>query len=387
MKRLILLFTLIFANFAQAQNEPAPLRPQARSTPADDARAASVQLERATEMLDSAKSARNRVKALTAAIHAYENGLQAMREGLRRAAIRETTLIAELNNREAELANLLGVLQSVERTPTPALLIHPAGPMGTARSGMILADVTPGLNQEADQLRRTLQEVSILRSLQQTAADTLAKGLSNAQSARSELSEAISNRTNLPRRFTEDPIQTALLIASTETLESFASGLSTIAVDEVPGSLPDITDRKGELPWPVQGQVLRRPNEADAAGVQRPGLIMATRPFSLVTTPAAATIRFHGPLLDYGNVVILEPQSGILFVLAGLDVVYGNVGEVLPGGSPVGLMGGDHTQSDALLIENDQGGGTAQSETLYIELRQDNVPVDPTLWFNTEKQG
>ncbi|WP_120500306.1 murein hydrolase activator EnvC [Roseovarius sp. EL26] len=384
MKHLILLCLLICAAPVMTQGNPAPVRPQARSTPADEARAASVRLEKATTLLDNAKTARNRVKALSAAIHAYEDGLQAMREGLRRAAIREATLIAELNSREEELANLLGVLQSVERTPTPALLVHPAGPMGTARSGMILADVTPALNQRAEHLRRTLQEVSILRSLQQTAANTLADGLRNAQTARSELSRAISDRTNLPQRFTEDPIQTALLIASTETLESFASGLSTIAVDEVPGSLPDITDRKGQLPLPVQGQILRSPNEADAAGVQRPGLIMATRPHALVTTPAAATIRYRGPLLNYGNVVILEPQSGILLVLAGLDQVYGNTGEVLPGGSPVGLMGGDDTQTDALLIENDQGAGTAQPETLYIELRQDNVPVDPTLWFSTE---
>src|SRR5699024_10694752 len=135
---------------------------------------------------------------------------------------------------------------------------------------------------------------------------------------RAELSQAIADRTDLPRRFTEDPVQTALLIASAESLEGFASGLGLIAVNEAPGDLPGISDRKGQLPLPVQGRILRRAGEADAAGIKRPGIVMAAPPRAVVTTPAAATLRYHGPLLDYGNVAILEPQSGILLVFAGM---------------------------------------------------------------------
>ena len=151
------------------------------------------------------------------------------------------------------------------------------------------------------------------------------------------------------------------------------------------GSLPDISARKGTLPLPVKGVLLRRSGEADAAGVARPGIVVATRPHALVTTPAAATIRYRGPLLDYGNIIILEPQSGILLVIAGLDVVYGETGEVLPGGSPVGLMGGPETGADGLLTDTQNDTGAARTETLYIEVRQDNVPVDPQDWFRTDE--
>ena len=146
-------------------------------------------------------------------------------------------------------------------------------------------------------------------------------------------------------------MKTGLLIASTETLDGFASGLSEIAVDEAEGSLPGITHRKGALPLPVRGRILRRAGEADAAGITRPGLVLATRPNALVTTPAAATIRYHGPLLDYGNVIILEPEAGVLLVLAGLQTVYGEIGEVVPGGGPVGLMGGPALDAGAILTQ------------------------------------
>ena len=137
----------------------------------------------------------------------------------------------------------------------------------------------------------------------------------------------------------------------------------------------------------MQGTVLRRAGEADAAGIKRPGLILATRPRALVTTPTAATIRYLGPLLDFGNVVILEPQAGLLLVMAGLDVVYGQAGQVLPSGSPVGLMGGKDAEIGTILSQAGEGAGTEASETLYIEVREDNAPVDPDAWFATGKDN
>lgn len=358
----------------------------AESDPAEAARKAAKRLNAAAASLDQAEGARNRVKALTETVHAYEDGLQAVREGLRRAAIREETLTRELQSREGEIAKLLGVLQSIGATPSPVLLLHPNGPVGTARSGMILADVTPALEQNVARLRTQLEEVGVLRLLQQSAVDRLQEGLNGAQKARTALSQAISDRVELPRRFTEDPVKTGLLIASSETLEGFASGLSEIAVGESPGSLPGIDDRKGNLPLPVRGRILRRAGEADAAGITRPGIVMTTRPHALVTTPSAATIRYKGALLDYGNVIILEPQAGLLLVFAGLDVVYGKIGEVLPGGSPVGLMGGPGFDDGAILSQTDkEKTGAEQTETLYIEVREDNSPVDPEAWFKTDK--
>jgi septal ring factor EnvC (AmiA/AmiB activator) len=354
--------------------------------PAAAARAAAARLDQATLDLDQAKSARDRVKALSETIRAFEDGLAAMREGLRQASIREQALTRELDAREDEISRLIGVLQSMGETRAPTLLLHPSGPTGTARAGMILADVTPALNTRVRELRGKLEEVTALRRLQDNAADTLRDGLHGLQDARTALSQAVADRTDLPRRFTEDPVRTALLIASSETLEGFASGLSEIAVGETDGSLPDIAHRKGALSLPVQGRLLRRFMGSDAAGITRPGIIVATRPRALVTTPTAATIRYRGPLLDYGNVMILEPQSGLLIVLAGLDVVYGVPGQVLPSGAPIGLMGGADPEIGEILTQSSEGAGNDRTETLYIEFREDNVPVDPSAWFSIAKE-
>nr|WP_245888552.1 peptidoglycan DD-metalloendopeptidase family protein [Donghicola tyrosinivorans] len=366
---------LSFAAPAMAQDDPAAA-----------ALAAKEQLQAAHAALDAASGSQDRVEALTRTVQAYEAGLQAMRNGLRRAAIRETALRESLDAKRDEVSALLGTLQTIGRAPAPMMLMHPSGPTGTARAGMILSDISPAVQSEVNVLSAQLDEVRTLRALQQTAAETLRDGLQGVQEARTELSKAISDRVDLPRRFSADPVKEALLIASAETLEGFAGGLSEIVVDDIPegeGALqPFVGPEKGDLPLPVQGTILRMPGEADAAGIPRPGIIIATEPGALVTNPSAATVRYAGPLLDYGNVIILEPEPDILFVLAGMEQVYGEVGQVLPAGDPVGLMGGERPAQDAVAT---QTGASQSSETLYLEIREGQQPVDPAEWFKTDK--
>lgn len=357
---------------------------------AEAAAEAARRLEAAAAAMARAEGASDRIAALTETVRAYEDGLSLMREGLRRAAVERARIEAELAADREGIARLLGVLQAIGTAEGPALLLHPSGPLGTIRAGMLLADVTPGLQAEAEALRRRLQALAEIEAIQQGAEATLREGLASAQAARAELAAAAADRTALPRRYTEDPVATALLIASSDTLEAFAGGLG-LTIEEELGPAPAPAEPAGNLPLPVRGRILRHPGEADAAGVVRPGLVIATEPRALVTTPVTATLRFRGPLLDYGTVVLLEPAPGTLFLFAGLAQAFGEAGEVLPAGAPVGLMGGETPDADAILSGSLPGGtasgGAGLTETLYLEVRDAEGPVDPALWFALEGRG
>ena len=348
----------------------------ASSGVAEDAAEASAELQQAVAALQAAEGAKDRVAALTQTIKAYEEGLAALREALRQAELRETALTLQFQTKRDRIAQLLGVLSRIDAEPGPLLLLHPTGPLGTVRSGMMLADVTPALQAEVNDLKGQLQELSDLRRLQKAAGETLGQGLAAAQTARSDLSQAMSDRTKLPKRFTEDPDVLRGLLESADTLEAFAAGL---ALDDTGNA--SFADQQGKLDLPALGTLLLRPDETDMRGVTRPGMTLATRPAALVTSPWAATIRYRGPLLDYGNVMIIEPGGGYLMVLGGLDQVYGEVGEVIPKGAALGLMGGAAAGSGDLLAPSTEGSGGRETETLYIELRQGAKPVDPMQWF------
>ncbi len=349
---------------------------------AEDAARAADDLAGAVAALDAASGGQDQIKALTQTIRAYEAGLAALREALRQSQQREGELLAEFNTEQSQIAQLLGVLSRIEAEPAPTLLLHPTGPVGTVRAGMMLADVTPALQAEAAQLRAKLDELSVLRGLQTAAGQTLTRGLDAAQKARSTLAQAIADRTDLPRRFTEDPEVLRDLLQSADTLDGFAAGL---ALD--PSATSGFASAKGSLDLPALGTLLLRHGEVDGRGVARPGLTLATRPAALVTAPWAATIRYRGPLLDYGNVMIIEPGDGYLLVIAGLGDVYGEVGEVVARGAALGLMGGDVDENADLLAPSKDGGSARETQTLYIELREGAKSVDSIDWFAATAQG
>lgn len=351
-------------------------------TPGDDALAARSQLSAAARQLQAAGGARDQVRALTETVTAYESGLSALRDGMRQVSQREAELTAELNTQSGKIAELLGVLQTMGHAPAPVMLLHPDGPTGTARGGMLLAEVTPALHAEAETLRTKLEELQRLRALQDEAAGIVQEALSGAQSARIALSQAIDQRTDLPRRFNEDPVQTALLIASADSLDQFAGAMAEAA----PGSAdPAALEQKGSLAPPANGSILRPFRNRDASGVVRDGTILQTQPQTLVALSVPATLLFSGPLLDYGAVAVVEPAPDVLILMAGMEETYGNVGEIVPAGSPIGKMGGNLPTADAFLTSNADRSGANGLETLYIEVRENEVPVDPATWFAFEQ--
>jgi septal ring factor EnvC (AmiA/AmiB activator) len=353
------------------------------------ARAAGDRLAVAAALLAGAGDAQDQIAALSETVRAYEDGLALLRDGLRRVTISRQSMEAELAARSDEVAQLLAVLQTIDPEAAPVLLLHPSGALGAARTGMMLADVTPAIQDEVEALRNDLTALADLRAAQEGGIATLAQGLDGVQAAREQLAAAVAQRTDLPQRFVEDPEAVAALMASAETLDIFAAGLGATVSGDLQTAVTDATTLKGQIALPVQGEVIRRAGEADAAGVVRPGIVIATRPRALVAAPVAATVRFRGPLLDYGNVVILEPAPGVLFVLAGLSEVWPETGQILPAGAPVGLMGGQAPAGDNILGDAGDGnlsdiaasGAEARSETLYLEVRDGQSPANPADWF------
>ncbi len=357
----------------------APL--SAQTDPGLTARDAIRMLEDAATALTEAEGARDQVEALTATVQAYESGLDALRAGIRDAALRERTILLVFEAERERLAQLLGVLQRIEEAPAPVTLLHPEGPVGTARLGMIVADVTPAVARQATGLRAQLEELAVLRALQDSAVGQLEAGLQGVQRARTELSQAIADRVDLPERFSHDAAAMQQIVQSVDNLGSFVEVLGDTPAETSAG-LPDFEAARGTLAVPARGTLLRRFDEADAAGIARPGILYAVSSRALLTAPWPASIRYAGPLLDYGNVIILEPDADYLLILAGAGDLFVTAGELVPADAPLGLMPGETDTFGADLIVSDaQGGGAGLTETLYIELRQGGSPVNPLDWF------
>jgi len=223
-----------------------------------------------------------------------------------------------------------------------------------------------------------------VRDLQAGAAQMLGTGLASVQEARRLLASAVTDRSSLPVRYADAPAELQQLRDAAQSLDEFAAGVSRLQLDVGP-PMEDFEGAQGTLPLPAVGTILRLYGQPDAAGVERPGWVIATPPAALVTTPWSATIRYRGPLLDYGNVMIVEPARGYLLVFAGMSQVFGEVGDVLQAGDPIGLMGGTEAPAQEFgaqfVTDAAIGGNAGQTESLYLELRKGQETLDPAEWF------
>ncbi|MEL6798312.1 MAG: peptidoglycan DD-metalloendopeptidase family protein [Pseudomonadota bacterium] len=345
------------------------------------AESAATALADAAGLLSLSENASDRVTALTTTVRAYEDGLAAMRQGLRQVLLRERTIRSDLDAKSETLSALLGVMQTMQTAPETLTLLHPSGPAASARSAMIVASVTPAITDEVRNLRAQLEELQALGTLQEDALVTLQAGLDGAQTARAALSQAISDRTLGSGPSAIEAATLEALLDSAETLQDFAGVFATADVAQADLSETAFATAKGTLSPPTTGAVIAGFNEPDAAGLRRPGILLATEPRALVTAPWSGTIRYKGPLLDYGEVVILEPEAGFLLIFSGLAEAYGAVGNVIDKDAALGLMGGQAAQAQEILIDTSAGAGQDRPETLYMELRQGQTPVDPADWF------
>ena len=357
----------------------------AADTVAKIARDAARKLEEASIKLTIARLEKDRINALTETIQAFDAGLSSFRASLRQVASAKQDLLTRMELRQENISRLIGVLYSINNEPIPAKLVHPDGPLTTARAGILLSDMFPRLQRRTQKLKSDLENLKMLETLQADSSAVLESGLRELQSARNDLIADASSRAGLPKRFVDDPSKTAILIAASDSIDSFIKGLSIYAMDDLAEPLPDIKDHKGLFTLPVHGRILRSFDEPDAAGIKRPGILIAASPASLVTTPATVTVRYQGNLLDYGLVSILEPQDDILFIFSGLEKTFGQIGEVLPKGSPVGILGGEVMSAQKILQESLVTGGTYRPETLYVEVRVNQKPQDPLQWFSVKE--
>ncbi|MGP9790518.1 murein hydrolase activator EnvC family protein [Roseinatronobacter sp. NSM] len=340
--------------------------------PADRAMAAAQALLDAGDHLRQASSGSDRIAALGVTIQAYEDGMVALREGLRDVQLRETALARVFSARGSDLSRLLAVLMATDSLDANTALVHPSGALEAARAAQLLGDMAPAMGAEVGALRDELQELRALRRARQYGLLALEQGLGTAQDARVALAQAISERGPLPKRLVDDPDRLQMLAQDAATLDEFAAELaqggSALGTTPVAG----LAAAYGTLDLPVRATVLRRFNQPDAAGISRAGLVLATTPDALVTAPWSGTVRYAGALAGQGNAVILEPAEDKLMVFVGLGALMVETGEILPRNAPLGTMP----------AENSTGAGTGtRSQTLYFEIRDGANPIDPEPWF------
>ncbi|MEM1275354.1 MAG: peptidoglycan DD-metalloendopeptidase family protein [Pseudomonadota bacterium] len=329
-------------------------------------------LEDAKTALILADNPEETLSALGSAVKAQEAALSAFHAGMRVLAAEEDVLRVNLAIDRAGLSAALSALQSISRAPESALLVYPGGPVQAARAGIMISAVTPELSARLEAVRGQLAEIQTLRTVQEEARDDIRTTLAGLQDLRSQSAEALNNRSIAVGN------QEILVAAGSaaERAKDLSDLTAALSAFKTSASSTRFEDSRGTLPLPANGEI--------APGESETGLTLLTTQYAQISAPMDATVRYAGPLIGYDQVVVLEPSTGWLMVLAGISNVTRDAGETILAGEKIGDMGGDLPASDEFLLAAEDIDALVLSETLYIELRQDDKIIDPTPWFAAE---
>ena len=130
---------------------------------------------------------------------------------------------------------------------------------------------------------------------------------------------------------------------------------------------------RGQLPFPVRGNLVGRFDEPGRFGNRLRGITIKARADAVVTAPQGGQVAYAGEFRGYGQLLIISAGEGYHFLLAGMSRIDVSVGQHVLAGEPVGQLGPEGFQRDGA-----QQGGAPE---LYVELRRRGEPIDPQPWF------
>jgi murein hydrolase activator len=368
----------------------------------ENARAAEARIaQEIAAAIDAQDRVAEQLSTIAQSIQSQEALVAASEAELQKLATERAGLLAELGEKQDSLSQLLAALQRLEQNPPPALVVEPDDILSALRGAMLLGTMVPEIRTEAEALALKLDQLGQLEAAIGARRQEMAQEIQRLEAQRTELGQLVTQKKGLVSQSSEEleaeRKRTKKLAERAKSLKQLLASLAEERkrqeAEEAERQAAEELERKrqeelqrapklafaearGKLPFPAQGQIVRRFGEPDGLGRETQGLMIATRAGAQVTTPADGKVEFAGPFRSYGEVVILNPGGGYRVLLAGMDKVTADVGEFLRAGEPVGAMGSGPA-SVTLFGEVVQDG----RPVLYIEFRNSTEAVDSGPWW------
>jgi murein hydrolase activator len=401
---------LLIENDARAQTADPAVKQQELGTVEQEIKAsAEIQAALALEIAAAIKAEDElaaKLVGLARTIQSQEKTLIKTETKLKNLNIEAIEIRSDLAEKQEVLSNLLAGLQRLEQNPPPALVVDPNDVLKALRGAMMFGAVVPDVRKQADLLLGKVTRLDQIRVNVDEEKTQLSAGLTALSKTQIEVKDLIKTKKTLTASQQQN---LKIESARAESLAAKASSLKQLLRDIAAEnakieaqktveakaaedeklrqrnilSQPSLrlSEAKGKLDFPAQGQLLKRFGDDDGLGSSLQGIAIATRKTAQVIAPTDSKVEFAGPFRSYGQLLILDAGEGYLLLLAGMKSITASRGQSIKAGEPVGEMG-DGPSSVTLLGDSIQD----NRPILYVEFRKSGDPIDSKAWWIGAKQ-
>ena len=395
MRFLLLAFAIPFALFSGTQSllsqavlpgeniaDQREALQQARAQAANAKQRSELLEKRAARSTASADKVQRQVLAMASRIQEAEANINAAEARISIIDNLQTDQRARLAERQRPLIRLTAALQHLARRPTALSLLQPGSVRDIARVRGVMASTMPILEQRTKALRAEVERGKKLREQAETAAAILRNNRTELDQRRKQLARLETQRRVESRELSSSAgLEGDRAVALAEeanditdlmgkireagaTRESLASldgpVLRPPRPEESEVVIPEKPARAATRPayrLPVVGEIVTGLGELSKSGVRSRGLTIATQKNAQVVAPASGRVACSGPYDGYGNILIIEHESGWTSLITSLAGTSVKVGDEVSQGAPIGRAGDNRP-------------------TITIELRRNGRPID-----------
>ena len=224
-----------------------------------------------------------------------------------------------------------------------------------------IVSVSRDLEEQERLAAQSEQAEAKLASLEQAQADELA-ALGSAREERrrvlARIEEGIRDSDSELQRLLEEERRLTQVVAEVDAL-----------VTEYPADMAlDFRDVRGQLTWPVQGELINDYGDSRVDGrLSWNGVMVGAPRGSPVRSVHAGRVVYADWLPGLGLLVIVDHGMGYMSLYGHNEAILTESGAGIAAGQPIAQVG--------------DSGGQRQS-ALYFEIRENGDPVDPRPWMN-----
>jgi septal ring factor EnvC (AmiA/AmiB activator) len=343
----------------------------------------------------------SRLIAMAKTVQAQEAALTATSKRIDELAREAVIIRSDLAEKQDILSELLVGLQKLERNPPPALVVEPHDVLAALRGALMFGAIVPELRSEAALLAGKLERLEHIRVTMAAEKAGIEAGLAALNRSRADLKDLIAARkskvTEASTALKAEKKKATELAARAQTLKQLLDRLAAeraateaaktaeaLAAEQERKRQEEallrpaepLSQSRGKLAFPAQGDILRRYGEADGLGGRLKGIAIATGQSAQVIAPAGGRVAFAGPFRSYGQLLILDAGEGYLVLLAGMQEISAEIGQTIRAGEPLGTMG---SGPSSVTLLGDQVQDTRP--LLYVEFRKSGESIDSGPWW------
>nr|WP_246393055.1 peptidoglycan DD-metalloendopeptidase family protein [Halomonas organivorans] len=335
--------------------------------------AATQDLSSTRDARDDANEALREVETALAETHHRLDDLQAEKRNLRDEVealeARRDELQAERQQQLAALGKQLDALYRLGLTPQLKLLLNQDDPSRLDRLQRYLNHLSAARQRRLEQLERLDAALADNRQALDERDARLTQLAGELETRGAELARQIDERERLVAKLDERYASEQARLTELDQDRAHAERVlrqvqERLARLQRPPPSTDIAATQGNLPWPVQGNVISRFGGGD--GVHRNGLVIRAAEGTPIEAVHAGRVVFADWMRGFGNLLILDHGDGVMTLHAHLQRFTVSVGEAVSEGETIGTVGAS--------------GGQA-SPGLYFEVRRHGEPIDPSRWI------